>query len=135
MIKSILKEVIITVLLCAVIILILGVVFYEYNPVNKVVPSKIDQYATSDQIKEEINVNVLSLETTSVVYKVEATDLNVYIKNKSYVQGKANPFDSTPAGSGTAEQVDGTASSSNSGTGTGTTTSSDGTFWNSTKTK
>ena len=135
MIKSFLKEFIITILLCVVIVLILGIVFYEYNPVNKVVPSRIDQYSTSDKIKEEINVNVLSLESTSVIYKVEDADLSVYIKNKSYVQGKANPFDPTPAGGGTAEQVDGSASQSGTGANSGTSTSNDGTFWNSTKTK
>ena len=144
MVKTIIKELIITVLLCIAIILILGVVFYSYNPVNKIVPSKVEQYSTSDTIKEKINVNVLTIESMNVIYKVEDTDLNMYIKNKSYVQGKANPFEVTSSSTGSANGN--TNSTGNTGTSSGQTangneqttnnsTSSDGTFWNSTKTK
>lgn len=41
MIKSILKEIIIVLLLCAIILFVLGILFYDYNPINKVVPNKI----------------------------------------------------------------------------------------------
>ena len=140
MIKTVFKEIIITLLLCIAIVLILSVVFYNYNPINKIVPSKVDKYATAENIKEEINVNVLELETTNVLYRVEATDLNMYIKNKTYVQGKANPFEATSTGTGSTNNntVNSGSSSSNTSSDGQTTnngTSSDGTFWNSTKTK
>lgn len=141
MIKTIFKELIITLLLCIAIVLILGVVFYNYNPINKIVPSKIDKYATSENVKEEINVNILELETTNVLYRVEATDLNMYIKNKTYVQGKANPFETISAGANgnTNTENGGSTGNNNTGSSDGQTTnngtSSDGTFWNSTKTK
>jgi len=144
MIKTIIKEVIITALLCAAIILILSVVFYNYNPINKIVPTKVEQYQTSDTIKEEINVNILSLESTNVLYKVEDTDLNMYIKSKTYVQGKANPFEAISSGTNTqantsssSSDKSGTSSTSQSGNSSTSTesTTSDGTFWNSTKTK
>lgn len=135
MIKTIFKELIITLLLCIAIVLILGVIFYSYNPVNKIVPSKIEQYTTSNTIKEEINVNVLTLESTNVLYSIEDTDLNMYIKNKSYVQGKANPFAVTSASSGNANNIESSGGQSSGGEKIDNSTSSDGTFWNSTKTK
>ena len=38
MFKTIIKETFIMLLLCVAIVLIFGIVFYEYIPVNKVVP-------------------------------------------------------------------------------------------------
>ena len=51
--KSIIKEIIIILLLCIAICLILGVIFYNYIPVNIVVPSNVEAYTTSDTIKED----------------------------------------------------------------------------------
>jgi len=51
--KSVLKEIIIILLLCCAICLILGVVFYDYIPTNKVIPSTVEPYTTSNTIKEE----------------------------------------------------------------------------------
>ena len=135
MIKTIIKEFIITILLCIAIILILSVVFYNYNPVNKIVPSKIEQYSTSETLKEEINANVLTLESTNVLYRIEDTDLNIYIKNKSYVQGKANPFEDKSTSSGTPDGNAGSSTGNNNVDGQNSGTNSDGTFWNSTKSK
>ena len=41
MIKTVFKEIIIILLLCLAILLILSVLFYDYNPISKVVPNKI----------------------------------------------------------------------------------------------
>lgn len=126
MIKTIFKELIITILLCIAILLVLSVLFYDYNPVNKIVPSKVGQYTTPENIKEEINVNITELESTNILYKVEGSDLNMYIKANTYVQGKVNPFEDV-------------SSTINGNTSTGGTTntgnSSNETFWNSTGTK
>ena len=54
MVKSIIKEIIIMLLLCVAILLILGVLFYDYIPSNKVVPGKI-AYSTPENIQEEVN--------------------------------------------------------------------------------
>ena len=40
MVKIILKETIIILLICIAILLILGVLFYDYNPLNKILPNK-----------------------------------------------------------------------------------------------
>ena len=58
MVKSIIKEIIIMLLLCVAILLILGVLFYDYIPSNKVVPGKI-AYSTPENIQEEVNEEVI----------------------------------------------------------------------------
>lgn len=92
MTKTIIKEVIITLLLCLAILLVLSIIFYDYNPINKVVPSKI-AYTTPENVKNELEENIQnSFELQSKVYTVEGSDLNIYKKSNTYNQGKANPF-------------------------------------------
>ena len=55
--KSVLKEIIIILLLCCAICLILGVVFYDYIPTNKVIPSTVEPYTTSNTIKPNKKIN------------------------------------------------------------------------------
>lgn len=136
MAKIIIKEVIITILLCVAIVLVLGVLFYDYNPMNKIVPSKI-AYATPDNIKEELQEEVTELEKTDIVYTIQGSDLNKYLNNKSYVKGNANPFTASSSSSGGQ-----TGSTENNSIGTGevggnssveeTGGNSTGTFWNDT---
>lgn len=94
MTKTILKEIIITLLLCIAILLILSIIFYDYNPLNKIVPNKI-AYSTPEEIKNEIEQNEVKdiLEGgVNIVYSIDGSDLNIYKKSNSYVPGKANPF-------------------------------------------
>lgn len=94
MVKTILKEIIITLLLCIAILLILGIIFYDYNPLNKILPNKI-AYSTPEEIKNEIAQNEVKdvLEGgVNIVYSIDSSDLNIYKKSNSYVSGKANPF-------------------------------------------
>ena len=51
---DIIKEILIIILLCLAVVVILGVVFYNYIPINVVVPSNVQPYTTSKTIKEEI---------------------------------------------------------------------------------
>ena len=46
MVKSVLKEICIMLLLCIAIVLILGVLFYDSIPSNKIVPEKLSAYET-----------------------------------------------------------------------------------------
>lgn len=97
MVKSVLKEIIITLLLCIAILLILGIIFYDYNPLSKIVPNKI-AYETPENIQNEIAENEVKdvLEGgINIVYSIDALDLNIYKKSNSYVSGKANPFAET----------------------------------------
>ena len=83
MVKTILKEVIITLLLCIAILLILSILFYDYNPLNKIVPNKI-AYSTPEEIKNEIEQNEVKdiLEDgVNIVYSIDSLDLNKILKS------------------------------------------------------
>ena len=96
MVSKIIKEVAIILLLALAIIVVAGILLYNYAPTNKVVPEKIS-YTTPENVKEEINSKTEE-ETTQVVmtYKIDATDLRNYQKINDYVAGKKNPFASIP---------------------------------------
>ncbi len=90
--KSILKEIIIILLLCCAICLILGVLFYDYIPTNKVVPSTVEAYQTSNTIKEEINQEITEFQKQTIVMEITDSDLKVHRQEKNYDSGKINPF-------------------------------------------
>lgn len=93
MAKSIIKELIIVLLLLLAMMLVLGIFLYDYIPTNKIVP-KVEQYQVPNNIKEELNESVNSIEDeqTKIVYEIDGTDLNNYEKTKDYQKGKVNPF-------------------------------------------
>ena len=94
MAKNIFKEIVIILLLCLAIILILGVLLYEYVPFNKEIPEKVS-YVTPQNVKEVLQT-VDGVEEDKVVrtYELEETDLNNYKRVNDYKPGKANPFSS-----------------------------------------
>lgn len=94
MAKNIIKEIIIILLLTIAIILILGVLLYDYVPVNKLIPEKIS-YTTPEKVKSELETdsNADDMEVV-VTYEIDSTDLNNYKKIQEYVPGKKNPFSS-----------------------------------------
>ena len=91
MVKSIIKEVIIILLLLLAVILALGVLFYDYIPNNKTVPS-VSTYKTSDSVEQAINEKVSEGEVVLVTYEITSDDLKSLEKSKDYNKGKANPF-------------------------------------------
>lgn len=90
--KSVLKEILIILLLCCAICLILGVIFYDYIPNNKVIPSTVEAYKTSNTIKEEISQEVVDYPKQTITFEITDSDLTLYKQDKNYDQGKANPF-------------------------------------------
>lgn len=99
MIKTILRETIITLLLCIIIVLLLAFIFYDYNPINKVVPNKI-AYSVPDSIRNELeeeNIENTTISIENKVYTIEGSDLNIYKKSNTYNPSKENPFASTPS--------------------------------------
>ena len=97
MVKTVLKEIIIVLILCIAILLILGVLFYDYNPVGKVIPNKI-AYTTPEEIKEELEEEEkieTQISIQNKIYVVDDTDLNIYKKSKTYNPSKENPFATT----------------------------------------
>ena len=94
MAKSIIKEIIIVLLLCLAIMLILGILLYEYVPITKTLPNEVS-YTTPDNVKQEL-LSSSDVDDTQVImtYEVNQEDLNNYRRVQDYVPGKANPFSS-----------------------------------------
>lgn len=90
--KSVFKEILIILLLCCAICLILGVIFYDYIPNNKVIPSTVEAYKTSNTVKEEISQEVVDYPKQTITFEITDSDLTLYKQDKNYDQGKANPF-------------------------------------------
>ncbi len=91
MLKSVIKEVFVILLLSIAILLVLGILFYDYIPTNRVVPTK-KAYSTPEEVKNEIEEEVTETEKIEVSYEVTDADLNIYKQTGSYTEGKANPF-------------------------------------------
>lgn len=134
MAKNIIKEIIIVLLLCLAIILVLGVLLYEYVPSNKVIPEKVS-YTTPENVKEELNKADNTNVITTYEYNVEASDLNNYKRVSDYVPGKQNPFSSYNSQSTGGENTTNGNSSTTTGSGntgsstnTNNNTSSEGTY-------
>ena len=119
MAKKIIKEFIIMLLLCLAIILILGVLLYEYVPSNKIIPEEVS-YTTPQNIQEELSKSE-DVENDQVIltYSIDATDLNNYERINSYVPGKTNPFSSYDISSSNG-QDNGNGSSSGTNNNTST---------------
>ncbi len=91
MVKSVLKEIFIILLLSIAILLILAILFYEYIPINKVIP-EATAYSTPNDVLAELNDVITETEKIEVTYEVTDSDLNVYKQSGSYTSGKSNPF-------------------------------------------
>ena len=125
MAKSIIKELIIVLLLCLTIIIILGILLYEYVPMAKTIPNQVS-YTTPQEAKEEL-AEASEVDESQVVmtYEVNSADLNNYKKVQKYKPGKANPFSSyeqSTSGTNTTENGSTGSGSSNSGSSANTTT-------------
>lgn len=128
MTKKIFKELIISLLLCLAIILLLGILLYEYVPMTKTIPNPVS-YTTPENVKQELaNTQGVSEDEIIMTYEVDSTDLNNYKRIQDYKPGKANPFSSylTPETTATNNGNGGTDGST-SATGNGTTANPSGT--------
>lgn len=94
MTKNIIKEIIIMLLLCLAILLILGILLYDYVPMNKTIPNPVS-YTTPNNVKQEL-ADTTGVDESQIImtYEVDSTDLNNYKKTQDYKPGKANPFSS-----------------------------------------
>lgn len=111
MAKSVFKEIIIFLLLCLAIILLLGILLYEYIPMSKTVPNPVS-YVTPEEVQEELaSMNDINEDQIIMTYEVDSTDLNNYRRVNDYQPGKANPF---------AESTTGTDNTTTSGENTTT---------------
>ena len=92
MAKKMIKEMMIMLLLMLAIILILGVLLYEYVPSNKIIPNAVS-YTTPEAVQEELSKSE-DVENDQIIltYSVDSTDLDNYERINTYVPGKPNPF-------------------------------------------
>jgi hypothetical protein len=93
MAKTIIRETIIILLLCLAIILVLGVVLYNYVPTNKIVPEQVS-YTQTEEVKNAIEESAVDNTQVILTYEIDETDLNNYEKVRDYKPGKTNPFSS-----------------------------------------
>lgn len=121
MTKSIFKEIIIVLLLCLAIILVLGIILYEYVPISKTVPSEV-AYTTPEEVQQEL-IAAGDVDESEIVmtYEVNSDDLNTYRRIQDYKPGKANPFSSYQAST---ESSEGNTTGGSASTGTSSSQSS-----------
>ena len=97
--KNVLREIIILLLLTLAIILLLGVLLYEYVPMNKVIPETVT-YTATDETRKAIEEQSAHDDGTVVLsYEVTSTDLKNYKKVNDYKAGRKNPFSTVNTGS------------------------------------
>lgn len=90
--KNVIKEIIIMLLLTLAIILVLGVLLYEYVPANKIIPKKVS-YTTPEEVKRELEtVTDENDDEQYFDYHIDATQIKNYQKIQEYVPGRKNPF-------------------------------------------
>ena len=141
MAKNIVKEIIIILLLCLAIILILGILLYEYAPMSKTVPNPVS-YTTPESIQQELSSSS-DVDNSQIImtYEVDSSDLNNYERINDYQPGKANPFSSyetsedNTTGGNTSSGGSNTNSSNNSGSTSNNTTTSGGKYFQDKGTK
>ncbi len=92
MAKNVIKEIIIILLLCLAIILILGILLYEYVPISKTVPNPVS-YVRTEAVEEELaSSDTIDESQLVMTYEINSSDLNNYKQMQEYKPGKANPF-------------------------------------------
>lgn len=132
MAKNVIKEIIILLLLCLAIILLLGILLYEYVPMSKTVPNPVS-YTTPEDVQQELAASS-NVDNSQIIltYEVDSTDLNNYERINDYQPGKANPFSSYETSgentttNGSATGGNSTSSGSNSSSSNNSNTSSSG---------
>lgn len=132
MAKNVIKEIIILLLLCLAIILLLGILLYEYVPMSKTVPNPVS-YTTPEDVQQEL-ASSSDVDNSQIIltYEVDSTDLNNYERINDYQPGKANPFSSYETSgentttNGSATGGNSTSSGSSSSNSNNTNTSSSG---------
>ena len=123
MAKVIIKEIIIILLLCLAIILLLGILLYNYVPMSKTLPNPVS-YVTSEEVGKELaEASTIDESQVIMTYEIDSTDLNNLKRVQTYKPGKANPFsayeepaeDTGNANSSTGGTTGNTVTSNNTG--------------------
>jgi len=116
--KSIIKEIFIMILMTIAIILVLGLLLYEYNPISKKTPSKVEAYVLPEDIQAELEETITETEKQNIIktYRVDAYDLQRYEATNDYDKGRKNPFDKIESENQISNSVTNQGSSGNKNT-------------------
>ena len=137
MIKSIVKEVFIIMLLVIAILLVLGILFYDYVPTTEKIPTAVVEYQLPEDMQKELNETLKTTGTQNLVqtYSVNGEDLHDYEKSNDYEKGKPNPFAPTVTNEVSTNNTSNTNNINNNGGSNGTTqgTTNSGSFLNEVK--
>lgn len=90
----ILKELKIMFIVTIATIIILFIYFYDYNPNKRIIPIS-EKYEVPETILQEIENaenQDFTINPVDVTKELSKEDLNTYIEQKDYNEGKANPF-------------------------------------------
>lgn len=122
MAKTVIKQIIITLLLCLVIMLILAVLLYAYIPNNKVIPESVS-YTAPEEAQEVLKEAAVDETQVIMTYEIKASDLTNAEKTNEYNPGKVNPFSSYVVEEDETTSTNGSTNSTNGSTSTNGTTS------------
>lgn len=112
MVKTIFKEIFIIILLSVVIVLLLGIVFYDYIPTKPVPPET--KYTMNEEIKNEISNEIQQEDSSNAItidpelYELENEDLDLYKSTNHYLPGRVDPYEEyeEPISGSTAENTE-----------------------------
>ncbi len=95
MAKTVFKEIAIGLLLLIVVVLLLGILLYDYIPNSVTVPKKAQTHELPAEIKEELK-ETLAQESQNIIktYYIDSSALTIYENIDSYDKGKRDPFTS-----------------------------------------
>lgn len=126
MAKVIIRETIISLLVCLAVLLILSVVLYNYIPANKVIPETI-KYTPSKEVQTQLNATVDdNPEEILMTYEITAQDLDNYERTNEYNPGKVNPFAAVSNSTSGDEGGNGAGSNTSNPSGSGSSTTTPG---------
>lgn len=91
MLKTAIKEICIILLLSVAIVLVFGIIFYDYIPIGVTIPTKV-AYETPTEVQNEIDDTTAESIKTEKTYEVTDSDLNIYKQKANYTEGKTDPF-------------------------------------------
>ena len=142
--KHVVKEIFIIALLIMTVVFIIGMIFYEYMPNNKIVPEPITYMAESSTtavlqgIQSEVLIQEDSEEQSIIKsYSIGAKELSTAAAKHSYTSGKTNPFSQyvVKPDSNTANGTNNTNTTSTTTSSVSTGGASTGTFFESSNSK
>lgn len=128
--KKVMKEIAIVLLLCIAIILVLGLLFYQYIPSNKIVPNKV-AYQLPENIAQELNNDIDDASFVNITYTLDSSEIQQSERKNEYDPGRQDPFaaieqENTNTNSSNSNTSGSNSSSGNSSTSGNTNTSDEG---------